>query len=482
MSISVAQARRLDPELFFHARRAARSALYLLLGLPLGLLYLAALTVTGATGPGPLRWALSIERTFMNALLAARLPPIPEQLSRRLIATAALRLPLALLGLASAAAPAVLAVFVAVEAILSLNAGGDRYLGPLALDQPGSAAALLVIVPATIVCVAALEESGSVARRLAREALAAAAVFGAVRDALAESLGDRTLTIAYWLPERSVFVDEHGRRVELPEPRSGRAWTAVEHGGRRVAAIIHAAELEARPELVQAAASGAVLALENEQLKADLRARLEELRLSRRRIVEASNDARRRIERDLHDGAQQQLVALALDVQLLKTRVENPETRALVDAAAEKLAAAIAELRELARGIHPGVLTARGLAPALASLAERAPVPVELDLSLQGRAPAGVEAAAYFLCAEALTNVARHANAKQARVTLRQTADALGVEIADDGVGGAALSRGSGLRGLEDRIAAVGGELTLDSPPGGGTRVRALIPLGEEGT
>src|SRR3712207_608 len=148
---------------------------------------------------------------------------------------------------------------------------------------------------------------------------------------LAESLGDRTLSIAYWLPDRGTFVDEAGRPVELPEPGSGRAWTAVERDGRRVAAIVHDAALDTSAELVQAAAASSSLAIDNERLKADLRARLEELRVSRLRIVEAGDAARRRIERDLHDGAQQQLVALALDIRMLKARVPDPETKAMVD-------------------------------------------------------------------------------------------------------------------------------------------------------
>jgi signal transduction histidine kinase len=296
---------------------------------------------------------------------------------------------------------------------------------------------------------------------------------------LAESLGDRTLTIAYWLPERHLYVDEHGHSIQLPEPASGRSWTAVESGGRRVAAIIHDAELEARPELVRAAATGAVLALENEQLKADLRARLQELRQSRRRIVQANVETRRRLERDLHDGAQQQLVALALDLQGLRTRIIDEETRTLVEEAAEKLANALSELRELARGIHPAILKERGLEPSLEALAARIPLPVELDMEVEGRLPPSVEEASYFFCAEALTNVSRYAHASSARVKLTQADGILRVEIADDGIGGADPAKGSGLRGLEDRLGAIDGELSLDSPVGGGTRLVATIPLEE---
>src|SRR5205823_4322707 len=180
---------------------------------------------------------------------------------------------------------------------------------------------------------------------------------GPVREMLAESLGDRTVSIAYWLPDRRAFVDEIGRPVDLPEPGSGRTWTAVERNGRRVAAIVHDAALDTTPELVHAAAAASSLAIDNERLKADLRARLEELRVSRRRIVEATDDARRRIERDLHDGAQQQLVALALQLRILRARAADPELQSLVDNLSAGLAVAIEELRELARGIHPAILT-----------------------------------------------------------------------------------------------------------------------------
>ena len=177
-----------------------------------------------------------------------------------------------------------------------------------------------------------------------------------MRELLAERLGDRSLNIAYWLPEREIFVDDTRPPGRAARPRApGRTWTAVEHDGVRVAAIVHDAELDATPELVTAAASAAALAIDNERLKAELRARVEELRVSRLRIVEAADDARRQIERDLHDGAQQQLVSLALDLRMLKARLGDSGLPATVDQIGEKLAEALAELREFARGIHPGV-------------------------------------------------------------------------------------------------------------------------------
>jgi signal transduction histidine kinase len=303
-----------------------------------------------------------------------------------------------------------------------------------------------------------------------------AAPAGPVREILAESLGDLTVSVAYWLPDRGVFVDEAGRPVELPDPASGRAWTAIERDGQRVAAIVHDAALDTTPELVQAAATASSLAIDNERLKADLRARVEELRVSRLRIVEATDGARRRIERDLHDGAQQQLVALALELRVLRRRATDPELQPLVDGLEARLSAALEELRSLARGIHPSILTERGLGPALSDLASRGPLEVRPVVDIEGRLPAAIEAAVYFLVAEGLTNVTKYADVGEARVAVRREGDDVVVLVADDGVGGANVERGTGLRGLQDRLAAVDGTLAVASPPGGGTTLLARIP------
>jgi PAS domain S-box-containing protein len=208
-------------------------------------------------------------------------------------------------------------------------------------------------------------------------------------------------------------------------------------------------------------------------------AREEELRASRARVVEAADTARRKIERDLHDGAQQRLVTIGVNVRLARSRVEaEPEfAGSFLDNLLVELTAASAELRELARGIHPAVLTDRGLAPAVAALAARAPVPVEIVELPDDRAPAAAEAAAYFTVAEALTNVAKYARATQASVRVAKEDGALVVEVRDDGVGGARATTGSGLSGLADRVDAVDGSLSVISPPGEGTAVRAVLPL-----
>jgi signal transduction histidine kinase len=298
-----------------------------------------------------------------------------------------------------------------------------------------------------------------------------------LREELARALGDPSVEIAYWLPEAGHYVNAEGRPVELPLPGGGRAVTEVERDGRQIAAILHDPALLDDPEQVRTAGAAAGLALENERLDAELRAKVEELSASRARIVESGYAARRRLERDLHDGAQQRLVSLALGLRILHSKVkDNPEAVRELDAARSELDQALDELRELARGIHPSVLTDRGLDAALDGLARRAPLPVEVEETPPGRLPDRVESVAYFVVAEALTNVAKYAHATYALVNVRHSDGLVLVEVADDGVGGADPTAGSGLRGLLDRVSAVGGRLEVHSRPGEGTTVRAAIP------
>ncbi len=297
---------------------------------------------------------------------------------------------------------------------------------------------------------------------------------GAVRAALAEALGDPSLRLAYWLPDVERFVDADGRPVRVDVG----TWSEVERNGSRIAAIGHDPALADEPQLVRAAGGAAALAIENQRLAAALRARIEELRASRARIVEAGDAERRRLERDLHDGAQSRLVALALKLRLAQRRAsEHPELAALIAEAGDELQASLDEVRELARGIHPAVLTDRGLDAALRSLALRAPVPVEVADGVPDDLPGPVATAAYFVVSEALANVAKYASATGATVAVARTGDTVEVEVADDGVGGAAVDAGSGLRGLADRVGALDGRIEVHSPPGGGTRLRARIPL-----
>jgi signal transduction histidine kinase len=206
----------------------------------------------------------------------------------------------------------------------------------------------------------------------------------------------------------------------------------------------------------------------------------EQLAASRARIVEAADSERRRLERNLHDGAQQRLVALALQLREVEGKLHSdPDTAGRVLASArEELALALDELRELARGIHPAILSDRGLGPALEALAARTPLPVQVIAPPKARLPEPVEAAAYFLVAEALTNVAKHAHATSATVAIRLTDGRARIEVRDDGAGGATVGDGSGLLGLADRVEALGGRLEVDSQDGGGTTVTGQIPLG----
>jgi signal transduction histidine kinase len=300
-----------------------------------------------------------------------------------------------------------------------------------------------------------------------------------LREALADALSDPSVELAYWVPESSGYVDADGARVELPGEGADRLFCEVSHDGRRVGAIVHAGKLEDSVELVEAIGSAAGLRMENERLDAELRARLEELHASRARIVEAGYRERRRVERDLHDGTQQRLMALTLNLKLARSKLDEAPAEAgeLLDEATAELEQATTELRELARGIHPGLLTDRGLVPALEALATRATIPVDLSAEVERRPAPGVEAATYFLVSEALANVTKHSGAQRVSVSVAQGNGSLTVEVADDGRGGADPD-GSGLRGLADRVAALDGQFDVADKDGGGTVVRASIPLG----
>jgi signal transduction histidine kinase len=299
----------------------------------------------------------------------------------------------------------------------------------------------------------------------------------ALRDALARVLHDPALDIAYWLPDRGTYVDADGLPIELPPEGCARVATVVEQDGVQVAALVHDVSLRDEPELVAAACTAAGIALENERLQADLRARLEELQGSRLRVIEAADAERRRLERNLHDGAQQRLASLALELAMLNEELD-PDSAAqrLLEQAQNGLVESLDELRELARGIHPAVLTDHGLGIALEALAERTPFPVKLEVDADARLPERIEVAGYYLITECLTNVAKYAHASEASVSLTRANGAVVIEVADDGVGGARKEDGTGLRGLSDRIEALGGTLSVSSPAGGGTRIRAEIP------
>ncbi len=301
---------------------------------------------------------------------------------------------------------------------------------------------------------------------------------GELQASLARTLRDPSLELLYALEGQDRWVNAAGQHRPLPGPGAGhqaRTVTLVERNNRPLAALIHDPALD--QGLVRAAAAAAGIAIENERLHAEILAQLEQVQASRQRIVEAGDRERRRVERNLHDGAQQRLATLALSLAMLRDRDRaDPATAAALAQALAELKQAIDELRELARGIHPAILTEEGLPAAVESLADRSPVTVRVAADFDARLPEPVESAAYFVVAESLANVAKYAHASRAQVQLSRCNGTLRVEVLDDGIGGADPARGSGLRGLEDRISAVRGRFRIETPPAGGTRVLAEIP------
>jgi signal transduction histidine kinase len=298
-----------------------------------------------------------------------------------------------------------------------------------------------------------------------------------LRDALARALRDPSLTLAYWLPQFRSWADLDGRPMELPTNGTRRATTLIDRDGVHVAALLHDSALADEPELLDAVTAAAEIAIESGRLHVELNARLEELRGSRARIVDAGQQERKRLERNLHDGAQQRLIALSLELSLLEEELKGDrDASARLGLARSEIAASLEELREVARGIHPAVVSGHGLEVALEQLVARASVPIRLTVKVDERLPEALEVAAYYLVSESLANVGKYAQASSATVEIRRSDGELVVEVVDDGIGGADTDRGSGLRGLADRVEALGGRLRVWSPVGGGTRVKAEIP------
>ena len=404
-----------------------------------------------------------------TALVLVLVPLVIVVLARRWVrASARLRFAIAPVLWAGAAGFAVLLLAIADDALG--NPLGDISMALLDLTLAAVAVGFLV---------------GLLRARLARSAVAELVVElgratapGDLRNALARALRDPSLALAYWLPDGGRYVDVEGRAFELPNESETRAVSVVEREGRTIAALVHDPALSEEPELVESVCAAAALALENERLQAELRARLEELRASRARIVEAADEERRRIERNLHDGTQQRLVSISMALGLAEAKLQSDPAAAgaVFGEARQGLSAALEELRELSHGIHPAVLTERGLVAALQELTLHAAVPVELALDGTEWLPEQVEAAAYYVVSEALANTAKYAHATSAQVRVQPVDGKVVLEVADDGIGGADASRGSGLRGLSDRVEALGGRLWFSSPPGQGTVVRAEIP------
>ncbi|GAA3779180.1 hypothetical protein GCM10022225_79170 [Plantactinospora mayteni] len=378
-----------------------------------------------------------------------------------------------------------------------------RYLNPMFAAAVLAVATFVVVKPATIagrdvvVLSVALHLgllavpvgylAGLLRRRVDRGGVAdlvvrlhAAPRTGGIAETLSRALHDPTLRIGYWAPESGRYVDLDGRTVTAPEASTDRAVTRIDRAGEPIAILVHDRALAEEPELIEATCAAAGLALENERLTADLRARVRQLADSRLALLRAGEAERRRLERDLHDGVQQRLLAIPLTLGLAESALRTDPERAapLIAEARSGTLAILAELRALTQGLHPPLLTERGLAGAVRELAALSPVPLRLPDDIPDRLPAEVETTAYYLVAEALANITKHAAAATAELRIGRHDGRLVLEIGDDGRGGADPAGGSGLRGLADRVAVVGGSFELASPAGGGTRIRAVLPCG----
>ncbi|MEV4512265.1 ATP-binding protein [Dactylosporangium sp. NPDC049525] len=407
-----------------------------------------------------------IETYFVTALLAAA--AVVVLVGRRYVLTRGLGrrelFPVLL------AAVAVALAYVA-RGVLQLMRGTEDVGWPLEL-----ASNLVVLMIPVAFAATALR------RRLDRSAVAdlvlaipQPATVGSVRDALRRVLIDPSLEVYVWLAERATYTD--GTDVLDTLDGAGRLRRDVTDArGGQLAVVLLDPTLERRADLVDAAVRAAALNLENARLHAELVAQLQELAQSRTRIVEAGVAQRRQVERDLHDGAQQRLLALAATIGRARTAAAaDPAVQALMEQARGELRQALKELRDLARGIHPAVLEQVGLGAAVETVAESMPLPVNVTVDT-GRLPAAVESTAYFVICEALTNVVKHAAATRADVTVQRRDGTVRLTVADDGTGGASAATGGGLAGLTDRVAALGGTLHVDSPAGAGTRLTVELP------
>jgi len=386
---------------------------------------------------------------------------------------------------ASAAARRGLTPMVVAGTLVAMLFAAESLLFLIGIQAgPGTPLRWAMLVARATVPVAFLV--GLLNQRMARGAVAELVVgldasrVGRLRESLAQALGDPSLEVAFWSPTRRRYEDADGAPVDVPEDDTDRGVILLERGGKRLGAIVHDPALAEDPGLISGVSAAILMAVDIERLNAAVRAQLADVRASRTRIVEAADAERRRVERNLHDGAQQRLVALSLALRRARAQLAagaGGELEATLGGASEQLASALSELRDLARGIHPAILTEAGLGPALRSLAREATIPVSVTLALDDRLPDPVAVAAYFLAAEALANVAKYSAADHVTMSAVSTVDRLHMEVSDDGVGGADPAIGSGLRGLADRVAALGGLLEIHSPPGGGTRLVADLPL-----
>ena len=300
---------------------------------------------------------------------------------------------------------------------------------------------------------------------------------GTLRGQLARALGDPSVVVGYWIAQRGGYVDDRGRPVELPVLGTNRAVTTIDDGADRVAVLVHDATSVDDQQLVADVAAAARLAVVNARMQAEARARVDELTASRRRIVESADEQRWHLERELSERADRRLQRVSQLLDEARRDATDAQADAL-DALGAELSGAQAELHDVAQGIRPSALGEGGLASALPVLARRAPLPVDVAVGV-GRLRPAVEAAFYFVCAEALTNVAKHSGARGASVSVIRRDSVVVANVVDDGVGGVDPSRGTGLRGLADRVEALGGRFVVEDSATGGTTVTAEIPVDE---
>jgi signal transduction histidine kinase len=300
-----------------------------------------------------------------------------------------------------------------------------------------------------------------------------------VQSSLREILDDPTLEIFWWDWERELYVDVHGEPA-LQE-LFGRVLTLVDYDTRKVGAIAHDPRLLERPEFLESFVPTMRIAMERDRLHRDLIRKIDELKASRARLVKVADEERRRLERNLHDGAQQRLTVVLLALRRLEQRVaDDAELATIVTTARQELQDAIAELRELARGLHPPRLAQYGLAAAVRAASLRSSIPIELDLRFDDELPHEVAVGAYYVCAEAVTNTVKHAQATKVWICIEQDDGVLRVDVRDDGIGGACIDckpESSGLGGLVDRVEALEGTVEVVSPEGKGTRLIATFPV-----
>jgi signal transduction histidine kinase len=351
----------------------------------------------------------------------------------------------------------------------------------LDLDPVLLAASQIVVVAAIPIAFALAVLRGGFART--GELAELATWLGAPGDrsdlsaALASVLGDASLELVFWMPQQRSYVDGTGRPAALPEPGAPRSWVPIGLAGQPVGAIIYDADLIADPELVSAAGRVVAVGVDRERLTAALRTSEQSLRRSRERLVETADRERKRIAQDLHDGIQVQLVLLAMQAQQLAIGLDPADPiRGQAVTLRRGIDAAAAELRALVHAVMPASLVERGLASATEDLVDRVPLRTGLHITGVGSLPDPVQSTAYFVVAEAVTNVVKHADAGRVTVRLTGTDGMLDIEVADDGRGGASVEKGTGIRGLVDRVDALGGTFELTSPPGGGTTLRVRLP------